>query len=90
MEERIKALRQWLHRQNKLYYVAHQPEVTDEEFDLRMRELEELEAAHPEWADPNSPTQRVGGDLTDKFEKVEHVRPMLSLSNTYNEQEVRD
>ena len=88
--ERIAQLRSDLHRYNYQYYVLNQPEISDREFDVLMRELQDLEAAHPELYDPNSPTQRVGSDLNHEFQQVVHKRPMLSLSNTYNKEEVRD
>ena len=85
---RIEKLREELHAHNHRYYVLADPVVSDREFDALLEELAGLEASHPEWKDPHSPTQRVGGDLTDKFEKVAHRSPMLSLSNTYNAEEV--
>lgn len=89
-QERISTLREALHRHNYLYYVANAPELSDYDFDQMMKELEALEAAHPEWNDPNSPTQRVGSDLTKSFQQVKHRYPMLSLSNTYSAGELRD
>ncbi len=89
-QERIKELSTLLHEHNHRYYVLNQPTISDQQFDDWMRELEALEAFHPDWRLPNSPTQRVGSDLTQKFDKVAHVRPMLSLSNTYSEQEISD
>ena len=88
--ERIAWLREELHRHNHNYYVLNAPEISDREFDTMMRELQDLEAGHPECFDPNSPTMRVGSDLTKEFEQVEHRYPMLSLGNTYSEAEVRD
>ncbi len=88
MEERILELCRELNRHNKLYYVDNAPEISDREFDLLMKELERLEAEHPEFADPLSPTQRVGSDLNKSFESIEHIRPMLSLANTYSIEEV--
>ncbi|MDE6428832.1 MAG: NAD-dependent DNA ligase LigA, partial [Muribaculaceae bacterium] len=88
MEERIHELRRQLNRHNKLYYVDNAPEISDREFDELMKELERLEALHPEFADPLSPTQRVGSDLNKAFESIEHTRPMLSLANTYSIEEV--
>ncbi len=81
---RIQELRLLLERHNHKYYVENAPEISDFEFDTLLRELQELEAAHPEYADPNSPTQRVGSDLTSEFRTVEHRFPMLSLGNTYS------
>ncbi len=86
----IEQLRAELHRHNYNYYVLNQPEISDFEFDQLMRQLQDLEARHPELADPNSPTQRVGSDLNHEFQQVVHLRPMLSLANTYNRQEVRE
>ena len=86
--QRIDALRAELHAHNHKYYVLAEPSISDREFDALLEELAQLEAAHPEAYDPNSPTQRVGGDLTDKFEKVPHRHAMLSLSNSYNAEEV--
>ena len=88
--QRILQLRQELHEHNYKYYVLNQPTVTDQEFDFMMHELQELEARHPELADPNSPTQRVGSDLNHEFRQVTHKYPMLSLANTYNEQDVAE
>ena len=89
-KQRIEQLRQELHEHNYRYYVLNQPVIGDQEFDLMMHELQDLEARHPEMADPNSPTQRVGSDLQTGFRQVAHRYPMLSLANTYNEQDVRD
>ena len=89
-KKRIEQLRQELHEHNYRYYVLNQPVIGDQEFDLMMHELQDLEARHPEMADPNSPTQRVGSDLQTGFRQVAHRYPMLSLANTYNEQDVRD
>ena len=87
---RIEELRQQLHRHNHLYYVENRPEIEDREFDRLMRELQELEGAHPEYADPNSPSVRVGSDLTGEFQSAAHRFPMLSLSNTYSLEELDD
>lgn len=87
-KERIAALRRELTVHNHKYYVLNEPEISDREFDEKMRELEELEKAHPEYDDPLSPTHRVGSDLTDGFTQAPHVYPMLSLSNTYSVEEV--
>lgn len=89
-KERILALRKQLNEHNYKYYVLNEPDITDFEFDALMRQLQELEAQHPELADPNSPTQRVGSDLNQEFKQVAHRYPMLSLANTYNQEEVRD
>ena len=88
--DRIIELRELLHKYNNLYYVQNAPVISDIEFDQLMHELIDLEEKHPELYDPNSPTQRVGSDLSKGFEQAEHRYPMLSLDNTYNEQEVRD
>ena len=89
-EERIRQLREKLDRYNHLYYVLNSPQVSDYEFDTLMAELQRLEAENPEYADPTSPTVRLGSDLTSEFESVEHRYPMLSLANTYTFEEVRD
>ncbi len=90
MKERIAELRRWLNEQNRKYYIDNAPEASDYEFDQRMRELQQLEAEHPEYADPNSPTNRVGSDLTTEFHSVEHRFPMLSLANTYSLDELHE
>ena len=89
-QERIVELRKELHQHNYNYYVLSAPTISDQEFDVLLRELAALEERHPELADPNSPTQRVGSDLSQEFETFVHVRPMLSLSNTYNKAEVAE
>ena len=89
-QERIIQLRSELHRHNHCYYVLNAPEISDYDFDMLMRELQELEAAHPEMYDSTSPTQRVGSDLTHEFAQVTHRYPMLSLGNTYSFEEVTD
>ena len=88
--DRIIQLRNELHQHNHNYYVLNSPTISDQEFDYLFRELQDLEHAHPEAFDPNSPTQRVGSDLNNEFQTVLHRRPMLSLSNTYNRQEVQE
>ncbi|MBR4845372.1 MAG: NAD-dependent DNA ligase LigA, partial [Bacteroidaceae bacterium] len=87
---RIEALRAELHRHNHNYYVLNAPEITDFEFDHMMRELQDLEQAYPEYYDENSPTMRVGSDLSKEFQQVAHKYPMLSLGNTYSEGEVTE
>ena len=87
---RILQLREALHEHNHRYYVLNQPVISDQEFDFLMRELQDLEAKHPDMYDANSPTQRVGSDLNKEFVQVAHKYPMLSLANTYNRQEVED
>ena len=89
-QERIVQLRNELHRHNYNYYVLNMPVISDYEFDLLMRELQNLESAHPEFYDPLSPTQRVGSDLTSEFFQVAHRYPMLSLGNTYSFEEVTE
>ena len=89
-QDRIKQLRRELHEHNHRYYVLNQPVISDQEFDFLMHELQDLEAKHPEMADPNSPTQRVGSDLNQEFTQVAHRYPMLSLANTYSEQDVAE
>ena len=88
--ERIIQLREQLHQHNHRYYVENAPVISDQEFDFLMHELQELESRHPELADENSPTQRVGSDIDNKFPKVTHKYPMLSLANTYSRQDVED
>lgn len=89
-QERILQLRSQLHEHNHRYYVLNQPIISDQEFDLMMHELQDLEALHPELYDANSPTMRVGSDVTKEFKQVSHKYPMLSLANTYNEQDVAE
>lgn len=86
--ERIAELRRELNKHNHLYYVMNAPEISDRDFDFMMKELEALEKEYPEYDDPLSPTHRVGSDINMSFEQAEHVRPMLSLANTYNIDEV--
>ena len=88
--ERIYQLREELHRHNHNYYVLNAPEIGDQEFDFLMRELQDLEAKHPECYDENSPSMRVGSDLNKNFTQVQHKYPMLSLANTYSEGEVAE
>ena len=83
-QERILQLRKELHEHNHRYYVLNQPVISDQDFDFLMHELQELEARHPEMADPNSPSVRVGSDINQNFRQVAHRYPMLSLANTYN------
>lgn len=87
---RIEELRSLLNLYNHQYYVLNAPTVSDKEFDTLLKELEALESAYPQYADPLSPTQRVGSDLSKGFEQVMHHRPMISLANTYNIDEVSD
>lgn len=88
--QRILQLRKELHEHNYKYYVLNQPEISDQEFDFMMKELQELEARHEDMFDPNSPTQRVGSDINQEFTQVTHKYPMLSLANTYSQEEVAD
>ena len=88
-QQRILQLRRELHEHNYRYYVLNQPTISDYDFDQLMHELQQLEARHPELADDNSPTQRVGSDISAEFRQVKHRYPMLSLANTYSEQDVR-
>ena len=90
IEAKIKQLRDELNRHNYNYYVLNQPTISDMEFDFKMHELEGLEKAHPEFADPLSPTQRVGSDISQGFKQVLHERPMQSLGNSYSIEEVQD
>ena len=90
IKERIDQLRTDLHRHNYNYYVLNTPEISDKEFDDMMRELQDLEKEHPEYQDENSPTMRVGSDLNKNFTQVTHKYPMLSVGNTYSENEVTD
>lgn len=89
-KKRIDFLRAELNRHNHNYYVLNAPEIGDKEFDMMMKELEQLEAQHPEWDDPLSPTHRVGSDINKSFAQVAHIHPMLSLGNTYSIEEVGD
>lgn len=87
-QQRLLDLREQLNRHNYNYYVLNSPEISDKEFDMMMKELEALEKEFPEMDDPYSPTRRVGSDISDKFEQVLHIHPMLSLGNTYSIHEV--
>src|SRR5215475_12821394 len=86
----IEPLRDKIRHHEYRYYVLDNPEISDAEFDVLMNELKDLEAANPELVTPDSPTQRVGGKPREGFVKVAHSSPMLSLDNTYNEEELRD
>src|SRR5579863_10458244 len=90
IEKKIEALREKIRRHEYLYYVLDQPEISDADFDKLMRQLKDLEVEHPELLTGDSPTQRVGGKPREGFVKVRHSSPMLSLDNTYNEDELRD
>ena len=89
-EQRIKELREIINRHNHNYYVLNAPTISDQEFDALLRELQELERDYPQYQDPLSPTQRVGSDISKGFTQVRHERPMMSLSNSYNIEEVQD
>jgi len=88
--QKIESLRQKIHRHDYFYYVLDNPEISDREYDRLMEELKALEEKHPDWITPDSPTQRVGGKPSEKFDTVAHKVPMLSLDNTYNVDELRD
>ena len=88
--ERINALRNEIREHNYLYYVLDAPDIPDAEYDRLMRELESLEAKHPELITPDSPTQRVGAEPLDAFTQVKHKIPMLSLNNAFSEEEIGD
>jgi DNA ligase (NAD+) len=88
--EEIKCLSEELNRHNHLYYVESQPEISDFDFDMLLEKLQALELQFPELASDHSPTKRVGGDITKKFESVKHRYPMMSLSNTYSEEDISD
>ena len=90
IKEQMDQLVKELNQHNYNYYVLAQPTISDHEFDIKLKELEALEKQYPEYQDENSPTQKIGGDITKKFETVKHKWPMLSLGNTYNEQDLRD
>src|SRR5207245_6655693 len=89
VEKKIETLREKIRRHEHLYYALDRPEISDFEFDKLMQELQQLEAEHPALITPDSPTQRVGGKPREGFVKVRHSSPMLSLDNTYNEEELR-
>ena len=84
IKEKIEGLRAELHRHNYNYYVLNAPEISDKEFDEKIRELQDLEQAHPEYKDENSPTMRVGSDINKNFTQVAHKYPMLSHSKSQN------
>lgn len=90
VQEQIESLRAELEQHNYRYYILDAPTIADQAFDEKLKTLQELEEKHPEFFDPNSPTQRVGGGLVKNFETVKHKRPMLSLSNTYSREELED
>ena len=88
--KQIESLRREIQRHDHLYYVEDQPEISDREYDQLMQRLKDLEKKHPAWITPDSPTQRVGGKVSEKFPSVTHKAPMLSLDNTYSLDEYRD
>src|SRR3984957_7032169 len=90
IEKKIEALREKIRHHEYLYYVLDNPEISDAEFDKLMQQLKDLESEHPTFITPDSPTQRVGGKPREGFVKVRHSTPMLSLDNTYSEEELRD
>ena len=90
VQARAEQLREAIRRHNYLYYVRAEPQISDREFDALMDELIALERDHPELATPDSPTRKVGGEPLEQFESVDHLSPMLSIDNTYNEAEVRE
>lgn len=90
IKQQIDQLREELNKHNYNYYVLSTPTISDFEFDVKLKELSKLEEEYPQYADPNSPTQRVGSDITKNFKQVEHRYPMLSLSNTYSKEEVQE
>src|SRR3989440_9242960 len=89
-KHRIDELRRLLHHHNYLYYVEAKPEISDREFDRFLEELQQLEAKHPEYITPDSPTQRVGGEPILGFSAVKHRAPMLSIDNTYSASDLRE
>ncbi|NNK80369.1 MAG: NAD-dependent DNA ligase LigA, partial [Flavobacteriales bacterium] len=90
VEKQIESLRKELEEHNHRYYVLNEPVVSDMFFDQKLKELEELEERYPQFQSENSPTKRVGGSVTKDFPTVRHRFPMLSLSNTYSEEEIQD
>src|SRR5690554_5826280 len=90
IKQEIESLREELHQHNYNYYVLNSPSISDYEFDMKLKELQALEAKCPEFFDPLSPTQRVGSDINTSFQQLSHQYPMLSLENTYSEAEVQD
>src|SRR5437588_4320287 len=89
VEQRIKKLRDEINHHNYLYYIDSRPQISDREFDKLLAELIELEKQHPELITADSPSQRVGGDVQDELKPVRHAVPMMSIDNTYSEEEVR-
>src|SRR5262245_7717677 len=89
-KQRVEELRRQINHHNYLYYIEARPEISDREFDKLLKELEALEAAHPDLVTPDSPTQRVGGQPVEGFATVTHRLPMLSIENTYNATDLRE
>ena len=90
IQDQIENLRQELHEHNYKYYVLDTPEISDYDFDMKLNALQELEKDHPEYKDPNSPTMRVGGEVTKNFTTVVHDFRMYSLSNSYSKEDLED
>src|SRR5947209_3468817 len=90
IKDRVEQLRRELRRHDRLYYVEARPEISDREYDRLMEELKKLEAAHPELASPDSPTQRVGGEPIAGFHTVRHREPMMSIDNSYSADDLRE
>ena len=88
LKKKYQSLISKIEEANHKYYVLDQPTLTDYQYDLYFQELVEIEKLHPEWIQPNSPTQKVGGEVLDHFEKAKHRTPMLSLQNTFSQEEV--
>ena len=89
LEEKINNLRDEIHNHNHEYYILDKPSISDYDFDQKLKELISIELLHPEFFDPNSPTQRIGGGLTKLFETKSHKFPMYSLENTYSKEEIK-
>ena len=89
-KEQITELRTVLHKHNYNYYVKHNPEISDFEFDKLLKQLQDLEQQYPEYYDPNSPTPRVGSDLSSDFTQEVHEYPMLSLANSYSKEDLQE
>src|ERR671926_1225651 len=89
VDERLRQLREAIRHHEERYYIHNSPEISDEEFDRLLHELERLEAEYPDLVTPDSPTQRVAGRPVEGFETVEHLAPMLSLDNAYDEEDLR-
>ena len=90
IEKEITSLREQLNRHNYNYYVLDAPEITDYEFDMKLKTLQKLEAEYPQYRDPNSPTVRVGGMITKKFKTIKHSIRMYSLDNSYSKEDLVD